>query len=90
MFRRDRDCNGGEAMVLVRESFVVHRRPDLETSCELLWIELCTQKGPLLFGVYHHIPKIDVSMLQELNNSLQLLPACSKIVLLMFLVLTGH
>ena len=43
-------------MVLVRESLIVHRYPDLETSCELLWIKLSTRKGPLLFGVYYHPP----------------------------------
>lgn len=81
IFRRDRDRHGGGVMVLVRENFIVHRCPDLETSCELLWIELSTKKGPLLFGVYYRPPKSDVSMLQELNSSLQLLPACSKVVL---------
>ena len=58
LFRRDRDWHGGGVMVLVREGFVVHRRPDLETSCELLWIELCTVKGSLLFGVYYHPLKV--------------------------------
>ena len=40
-------------MVLVRENLIIHRCPDLETSCELLWIELSTKKGPMLFGVYY-------------------------------------
>ena len=81
IFRRDRDRHGVGVMVLVRENLIVHRCPDLETSCELLWIELSTKKGPLLFGVYYRPPKSDVSMLQELNSSLHLLPASSKIVL---------
>lgn len=79
IFQRDRDRHGGGMMVLVTENLIIHRCPNMETSCELLWIKLSTKKGPLLFGVYYHPPKKDVSMLQELNSSLHLLPANSKI-----------
>ena len=68
-------------MLLVRESFLVHKRPDLETSCELVWVELCTKRGPLFLGVFYRPPKSDVTTLQELNNSLQLIPASFNIVL---------
>ena len=75
IFRRDRHRHGGGVMVLVRDDLVAHRRSDLETSCELLWIELSTTKGPLLFGTYYRRP------LHELNNSQQLLSARSKVIL---------
>ena len=78
IFRRDRDCHGGGVMVLVRDDFVAHRRSDLETSCELLWIQL---SGLLLFGTYYRPPKNDLCPLHELNNSLQLLSARSKVIL---------
>ena len=81
VYRRDRDRHGGGVMLLVRESFLVHKRPDLETSCELVWVELCTKRGPLFLGVFYRPPKSDVTTLQELNNSLQLIPASSNIVL---------
>ena len=68
-------------MFFVRDDFVVHRQSDLETSCELLWIELCTKKGPSLLGTYYRPPKNDLSMLHELNNSLQVFPAGSKVIL---------
>ena len=81
VYRRDRDHHGGRVLLLVREGFFVHRYSDLETSRELLWVELCTKRGPLFLGVFYRPPKDDVSTLQELNNSLQLLSANSNIVL---------
>ena len=47
-FRTDRNHHGGG--VMVRDNLLVHRYFDLETY-ELLWIELCTKEGPLLFLV---------------------------------------
>ena len=65
-------------MVLVRDDFVVHRCFDLDTSCELLWIESCTKKGLLLFATYYCPSKNDLYMLHEL--SMQLLLAYSLIL----------
>ena len=81
IFRRDRDRHGGGVVALVRDNLVVHRRPDLETSCELLWLELLTKKGPLLFGIYYRPPRSDLFALHELHNSFQLLSAGSKVIL---------
>ena len=53
----------------------------METSCELLWVDLCTKRGPLFLGVFYRPPKGDATTLQELNNSLQLLPGSSNIVI---------
>ena len=50
-------------MLLVREGFLAYRRPDLEASSELIWIELCTKKGALFLGVFHRPPKGNVTTL---------------------------
>jgi len=48
------DCNrhGGGLLVMVKESLSVTRRTDLETDCELLWLELFSQPKPILFGTF--------------------------------------
>ena len=50
-FRRDRDQHGGEVLILIKSSIPAIRRADLETHCEMLWIEIQTRRNPLLFGV---------------------------------------
>ena len=40
VFRRDRDRHGGGVMLMVREDIPAIRRQDLETNCEVLWVEL--------------------------------------------------
>ena len=69
-FRRDHNRHGGGILVLVRDNLTAVRRPDLESDCELLWLELFTQIGPVLFGTFCRSPNSDVSALNSLNYSL--------------------
>ena len=71
VFRRDRTRHGGGVLLMVREDLQVSQRPDLDLFCdELLWLEVVTSLGPLLFGVYYHPPSQSVSDLLSLNNCL--------------------
>jgi len=45
-------------MVLVREGIDVVRRCDLETNCELLWIELLSHQGSTLLGIFYRPPYV--------------------------------
>ena len=40
VFRRDRNRHGGGVMLLVKNTLSATRRQDLETDCEILWVEL--------------------------------------------------
>ena len=56
---------------MVCEGLQVSQCPDLDSFCdELLWLEVVTSLGPLLFGVYYHPPSQSVSHLMSLNNCL--------------------
>ena len=69
-YRLDRNRHGGGILVLVRDCLTVIRRSDLESDCELLWLELFTHIGPVLFGTFYRSPNSDVSSLNLLNSSL--------------------
>ena len=59
VFRKDRDRRGGGVMVMVRSNLMnlpAARRKDLETDCEIIWIELLRRNKPVLFGVYSRPP----------------------------------
>ena len=51
-------------------SLSVKRRHDLESDCELLWLEIFTQTEPILFGTFYRPPNSDLSVLNSLNHSL--------------------
>ena len=53
-------------MLLVREGFLVRKPPDLGTSYELLWVELCIKRRSLCLGLFYCSPKNDVNTLQVL------------------------
>ena len=57
IFRRDRDRHGGGVMIIIRNSLPALRRTDLETECEVLWVEIMRRNRPLLFGVYYRPPQ---------------------------------
>jgi len=54
-------------LILVRNVF---RYVDLDTDSELLWIELCTNKASVLFGVAYQPSGSSVNYLEEMHNSL--------------------
>jgi len=56
VFHKDRHRHGGDVMILVREGINVIRHCDLETNCELLWIELLSHQGSTLLGIFYCPP----------------------------------
>jgi len=63
IFRRDGSRHGGGVLICIRDS--------LSNQCdELLWLEICTYAGAVLFGVFYHPPNHGVYNLSALNNCL--------------------
>ena len=79
--RRDRDRHGGGVLLIVHNSIPSTRRQDLETDCELLWVELSLTPTNLLVGVYYNPPGHNCGSLTHLRNSLAITPRSSPVVL---------
>ena len=45
VFRRDRSRHGGGVLVLTKSSLISICHRDLESNCEMLWLELLTSRG---------------------------------------------
>ena len=71
IFRRDRNRHGGGVMLVVDATIPAKRRQDLETDCELLWIELSLSPTNILFGVFYNPPDSSGSTLVQLSSSLK-------------------
>ena len=56
VFRRDRNHHGGGVMLIVSDSIPSVRRQDLESTCELQWVELKLNPSNLLVGVFYNPP----------------------------------
>ena len=56
VFRRDRNRHGGGVMLLLRNNLPAVRRYDLESDCEVLWIQVSIERAPLFLGVYYRPP----------------------------------
>ena len=76
LFRRDRDattssksCSGGVLLAVANEYACV-RRMDLETSMELLWVEVKLDPATSLFVGVAYLPKPSTSVLEQLELSL--------------------
>ena len=81
VYRRDRDRHGGGVMLIIRDSIAATRRYDLETDCELLWVELTSPLLNVLVGVFYNPPGFKDNALLQLQNSLTSLPSSLPIVL---------
>ena len=68
VYRRDRAKHGGGVM-LIRDSIAATRRYDLETDCELLWVELMSSPLDVLVGVF-----LNSSKTMPYSNCKTLLP----------------
>ena len=67
IYHRDRNQHGGGVLIMVRNTFSVVNRHDLDLPYEILWIELVACSGsPLLFGVVYRPPSADNSVLDQL------------------------
>ena len=47
----------------------------------MLWIEVQTRDGTLLFGVFYRPPNSDATMLDEMNTAISAIPGNQSIVL---------
>ena len=82
IFRRDRDRHGGGVMAFVHKDLLAIRRHDLESDCELLWIELLSRlHTKTLLGVFYRPPSASPSYLAKLEDSLASIPDSSTIIL---------
>jgi len=57
-------------MILVHSTILAVRIYDLETNCEILWINLLAKPDSFLFRVFYRPPDSSVDVLEELNHSL--------------------
>ena len=81
IFRRDRNRHGGGVMLVLRSGIPAYRHYDLETNCELLWVELTTTLRNVLVGVFYRPPNSGLYPLCELKSSLLSIRDSSSITL---------
>ena len=70
VFCKDHDRHSGGVLIFVKACINAVRRCDLETDCELLWIELLGKQGSTLLGTFYRPPCSSDSDLQSLSISL--------------------
>ena len=81
IFRRDRNRHGGGVMLYVKNSISAIRRTDLETNCEVLWVELSTAPSKMLLGTFYRPPSSTHEYLTKLEMSLASIPESRTVVL---------
>ena len=81
VFRRDRNRQGG-VMLLLRSGIPAIRRTDLETDCEVLWVEITSATSSILLGVFYRPPATDsMSVINELHRSMLTVPDSQLVIL---------
>ena len=70
LFCRDRNRYGGGLLVLVKTSLTSSRHRDLESDCEMLWLELLTSGGKVNFVTFYRPPDSSMDSLQQLMTSI--------------------
>ena len=65
---------------IVDNTYKIFRR-DLDSNCELLWVELVLPAIKILVGVFYHPPSSPREYLSQLDDSLTRIPASSSIIL---------
>ena len=73
LYRKDRSNQAyGGVLIAVRNELVSSACPDLDTDCELLWVQIdLTGAKSLHIGAFYRPPDSDVTTLENLNQSLQ-------------------
>ena len=73
LYRKDRSNQAyGGVLIAVRRELVSSACPDLDTDCELLWVQIdLTGAKSLHIGASYRPPDSDVTTLENLNQSLQ-------------------
>ena len=70
VFHRDRNRHSGGLLVLVKTSLTSSCRRDLESDCEMLWLELLTSGGKVNLVTFYRPPDSSVDSLQQLMTSI--------------------
>ena len=71
IFRKDRDLHGGGVFIAVSNKYIASSLPELDTNCELIWINLqCKGARPLYICTFYRPPKSDFEVLEALGKSL--------------------
>ena len=52
-------------MILAKKGITIIHHDDLETDCEIIWVELIGPKLPIVFGVFYHPPLVTMSVLEQ-------------------------
>ena len=81
IFRKDRNEHGGGVMLMVRNNVPTTRRSDLESLCELMWVELSLNALKILVGVFYNPPSSNTDALLQLHGTLAAIPDSSNILL---------
>ena len=69
--RRERDCNGGGTVIAIRDNLNSIRRPDLETDCEIIWVEILSPNNKsALVGSFYRPPSSSLAVIMSLEESL--------------------
>ncbi|XP_046406403.1 uncharacterized protein LOC124171300 [Ischnura elegans] len=75
LFRRDRCSRGGGVLLAINSTIPATRRFDLETECEIVWVEIRLEDGcgirkkKLFIGCFYRPPSSDVSVLEACLES---------------------
>jgi len=71
LFCRDCSRHGGGVLIMIRENIKAFLRNDLNCFCdELLFLEVSTTCGPVLFGVFYRPPSQGITEVSALSNCL--------------------
>ena len=89
VFQRDRNRHGDGILVLKKSSLISIRHCDLESNCEMFWLELLTSRGKVNFVTYYHLPISSVDDLQHLITSVSTATTSHLLLILMSLTLIG-
>ena len=81
IFRRERDRHGGGVLIFIKHDLPAVRQHDLETDCELIWIELKDATSKILLGTFYRPPSSNSEYLAQLQTSLAKIPCSQPVVL---------
>ena len=69
-------------MILAKKGITIVHRDDLETDCEIVWIELMGLTLPIVIGVFYRPPSATMSVLEQLSLSLSNLSSYKCLLIL--------
>ncbi len=81
VFRNDRNRQGGGVMLSINSSIPAVRTQDLESDCELLWVELTLPAAKILVGAFYRPPGPSPDSLCQMEDSLVRIPESCSIIL---------